>query len=164
VSQPVVVEKAMPRVLQILHSRCTDAARDHEFNRWYTHTHLPDLSAAPGFISARRFSNAIPSPQAAPYMAIYELDVLDAQHALLHLTQLALAAFDAGRHIDCIEGIAAGNSPMGGQWEEIDPTSLEPLRDGELAYPPAPPQIRKAMVEMIGQLTQATVESGLDSA
>jgi len=149
----------MPRVLQVLHSRCTDASRDHEFNRWYTHTHLPDLSAAPGFVSARRFSNAAPSPEAAPYMAIYELDVPDAQHALLSLTKLALAAFDAGRHIDCIEGIAAGNTPMGGQWEEIDPASLEPLHDGTLSYPPAPTETREAMVEMINRLTLATVGS-----
>jgi hypothetical protein len=40
----------MPRVLQILFSRCTDADREVEFNRWSTHTHLPDLSRAPGFV------------------------------------------------------------------------------------------------------------------
>ena len=154
----------MPRILQVLHSRCTDAEREDEFNRWYTHTHLPDLGAAPGFVSARRFSNAIPSPGAAPYMAIYELDVPDAQHALLYLTKLALAAFDAGRHIDCIEGIAAGNTSMGGQWEEIDPTCLEPLDDEELAYPPASRQTREAMIGIIEQLDLSTVESEVERA
>jgi len=86
----------MARILQILFSRCTDPDREIEFNRWYTHTHLPDLSAAPGFIGARRYANALPTPGAAPYMAMYELEVETANHALLSLTELALAAFDAG--------------------------------------------------------------------
>lgn len=149
----------MPRILQVLHSRCTNAAREHEFNRWYTHTHLPDLSAAKGFVSARRFANAMPVPESAPYMAIYELDVPSAQHALLELTRLALAAFDSGRHIDCIAGVAAGNTPMGGQWEEIDPAGLAPLPDAELTYPRAPAQTREAMLGLIEQLTRATAGS-----
>jgi hypothetical protein len=146
----------MPRVLQILFSRCTDADREVEFNRWYTHTHLPDLSRAPGFVSARRFANAFPLPEAAPYMAVYEFDVPSANHALRDLTKLALDAFDAGRHIDCIEGVSAGNSPIGGQWQEIVPSSLEPLT--EHGYPIAPPEIRGQMVAMIDRLTR-TIES-----
>jgi len=117
----------MPRILQILFSRCSDPAREVEFNRWYTHTHLPDLSAAPGFISARRFANALPGPGDAPYMAIYEVEARNAACALRDLTQLALEAFEAGRHIDCIEGVPAGTSSTGGQWQEIDPSTLDPL-------------------------------------
>ncbi len=142
----------MPRILQVLFSRCTDEDRELEFNRWYTHTHLPDLSRAPGFVSARRFENAFPTPGAAPYMAVYELDVPSATHALRDLTRLALEAFDTGRHIDCIEGVAAGNSPMGGQWQEIVPSSLEPLAEHD--YPMAPPEIRVQMEAMIDRLTK----------
>ena len=131
----------MPRILQILFSRCTDPARELEFNRWYTHAHLPDLSAAPGFVSARRFSNALPAPGDAPYMAMYELETPNAATALRDLTTLALGAFDAGRHIDCIEGVSAGASPTGGQWQEIESSSLDPLP--ALDYPPAPPAIRQ---------------------
>lgn len=148
----------MPRILQILYSRCTDPSRELEFNRWYTHSHLPDLSRAPGFVSARRFENAFPAAGAAPYMAVYELDVPTATHALRDLTRLALDAFDAGRHIDCIEGVAAGNSPMGGQWQEILPGSLEPLSEHD--YPMAPPEIRSAMESMIDRLTRVIETPG----
>lgn len=143
----------MPRVLQVMFSRCTDAARDDEFNRWYSRTHLVDLAAAPGFVSGRRFCNAMPTPGSAPYMVIYELDAPSAMHALRDLTRQALAAFDRGRHIDCIEGVAAGNSPLGGQWEEIDPASLDPLE--VLDYPPASPEIRERMVQLIEELGRA---------
>lgn len=142
----------MPRVLQLLYSRCADPTRELEFNRWYSHTHLPDLSKAPGFVSARRFANAFPSPGAAPYLAVYELDAESAHHALRDLTKLALDAFDAGRHIDCIEGIGAGNSPMGGQWQEIVPSDLEPLTSHD--YPPASPEVREQMRSLIDRLTR----------
>jgi hypothetical protein len=143
----------MPRVLQVMFSRCTDPDREVEFDRWYSHTHLPDLSAAPGFVSARRFRNALPTAGAAPRMAIYEIEAPSALHALRDLTRLALEAFDRGRHIDCIEGVPAGNSPLGGQWLEIDPESLEPLETVD--YPPAPPAVRDQMVRLIGELTTA---------
>lgn len=141
----------MPRILQILFSRCTEPARELEFNRWYTHTHLPDLSRAPGFISARRFSNALPSDGAAPYMAVYELEAPNASSALRDLTQLALEAFDSGRHIDCIEGVEAGPSRSGGQWKEIVPGDLEPLDQHQ--YPLAPREIRRYMLEAIRTLS-----------
>ena len=142
------------RIQQVLFSNCTDASRELEFNRWYTHTHLPDLGAAPGLITARRFANALPDmsggPDAARYMAVYEFEAEHAAQVLRELTQLALEAFDRGRHIDCIEGVTAGNSPIGGLWREIDPASLEPLED--LDYPPSPPETRRQMVRMIEHL------------
>lgn len=143
---------SMPRILQILFSRCTDPSRELEFNRWYTHTHLPDLSAAAGFLGARRFSNALPGPGDAPYLVIYEIEAPNAALALRDLTRLALEAFDAGRHIDCIAGVPAGSSPTGGQWQEIEPASLAPLERHD--YPPAPDAIRSAMLASIEKLTR----------
>lgn len=138
------------RIQQIMFSNCTDPTRDQEFNRWYTHTHLPDLSKAAGFISARRFVNAIPNRGAARYMAVYEFEAESAEIVLRDLAQLALEAFDRGRHIDCIEGVPAGNSPLGSQWCEIDPDSLEPLTNHD--YPPAPRNVRRQMLMMIEML------------
>jgi hypothetical protein len=143
----------VPRLLQIMFSRCTDPGRELEFNRWYTHTHLPDLSVAPGFVTARRFRNALPTPDSAPYMAIYEVEADNASQMLADLTRLALEAFDCGRHIDCIEGLPAGTSSLGGQWQEIDPAGLEPL--SEHAYPPASPELRQRMLDMIEGLTRS---------
>ena len=128
-------------------SNCTEPAREHEFNCWYSHTHLPDLSAAPGFVGARRFVNALPNRGSARYMAVYEFEAESAEAVLRNLTVLALEAFDAGRHIDCIEGVPAGNTPLGSQWREIDPASLEPLP--ALNYPPASPAVRRQMLALI---------------
>ena len=85
-------------------------------------------------------------------MAVYEFEADSPETVLCGLTQLALEAFDHGRHIDCIEGVNAGNSPLGSQWCEIDPGTLEPLTSHN--YPPAAPLIRKQMLSMIRMLKQ----------
>lgn len=140
------------RIQQIMFSNCTDPAREQEFNRWYSHTHLPDLGKAPGFVGARRYYNALPNRGAASYMAVYEFESDSPETVLSDLTRLALDAFDRGRHIDCIEGVSAGNSPLGSQWCEIDPDSLDPLTSHN--YPPAPRLIRKQMLALIDTLQQ----------
>lgn len=140
----------MARIQQIMFSNCTDPDREEEFNRWYSHTHLPDLSEAPGFISARRFVNALPNRGAATYMAVYEFEAESAETVLHDLTRLALLAFERGRHIDCIEGVPAGNTPLGGQWQEIEPAGLMPLTSHN--YPPATPMVRRQMLSLIRML------------
>ena len=140
------------RIQQIMFSNCTDPDREQEFNRWYSHTHLPDLGEAAGFVSARRYRNAIPNRGSAQYMAVYEFEAESPELVLRDLVQLALKAFECGRHIDCIEGVTAGNSPLGSQWCEIDPGSLEPLTHHN--YPPAPRSVRKQMELMINMLEQ----------
>ena len=140
----------MARVIQTMFSNCADPARELEFNRWYTHTHLPDLSCARGFVAARRFENAMPAPGAARYLAIYELESDSPERALAELTRLALQAFDRGRHIDCIAGVPAGNTPMGALWRAIDPASLAPLERHD--YPGASPELRAAMLAFVDQL------------
>lgn len=143
----------MARILQLMFSNCSEPARELEFNRWYSHTHLPDLSRAVGFLCARRFENASPTPGAARYLALYELEAASSERALAALTRLALEAFDAGRHIDCIEGVSAGNSPMGGLWREIDASALAPLE--RHAYPPAAPKLRESILAFLAQLEAA---------
>ena len=140
----------MPRILQMMFSNCTDPARELEFNRWYSHTHLPDLSRARGFIGARRFENAMPAPGAARYLAVYELEAESPERALAGLTRLALEAFDCGRHIDCIAGVPAGNTPMGALWREIEAATLAPLERHD--YPGASPELRQAMLAFLEQL------------
>lgn len=140
----------MARVLQTLFSNCTAPDRELEFNRWYSHTHLPDLSRARGFVAARRFENALPAPGAARYLAVYELEADSPERALAELTRLALEAFDRGRHIDCIAGVPAGNTPLGALWREIEPASLAPLERHD--YPHASPELRAAMLAFLDQL------------
>ena len=60
------------------------AGREDEYNDWYTHTHLDDVKAVPGFTAAQRFKakegeTQSPSHQ---YLAIYDLDVANPAAAL----------------------------------------------------------------------------------
>lgn len=54
--------------------------RDDEFNEWYDATHVPDILALDGFVSAQRFrrSAALDRPDAAApefaYAALYEIE------------------------------------------------------------------------------------------
>jgi hypothetical protein len=55
------------------------AGREAEFDDWYTGTHLPELLALPGFLSAQRWSRAAAGASALPNcpqrnLAVYELD------------------------------------------------------------------------------------------
>jgi hypothetical protein len=59
---------------------------EDEYNEWYTETHLDEVVATPGFVSAQRFQlvddGGAPCPH--PYLAIYEVEVdLDAAKAAL---------------------------------------------------------------------------------
>jgi hypothetical protein len=60
--------------------------REQEFNSWYDSTHVPDVLAVPGVVSAQRYEVApveAPEVEGAPppppppthrYLAVYELD------------------------------------------------------------------------------------------
>jgi hypothetical protein len=54
--------------------------RDEEFNEWYDATHVPDILALDGFVSAQRFkrSTLLDRPGAADphfaYVALYEIE------------------------------------------------------------------------------------------
>ncbi|WP_338664637.1 DUF4286 family protein [Pararoseomonas sp. SCSIO 73927] len=47
-----------------------DPAVEEEFNRWYVESHIPDLLACPGWLSARRYTVDDGGPR---YAAVYEI-------------------------------------------------------------------------------------------
>jgi hypothetical protein len=58
--------------------------REAEFNRWYSEVHVPDVTAVPGVLSARRFRlseqrSALDAPIGGGlrYLVIYEIDTDD---------------------------------------------------------------------------------------
>ncbi|ACA15849.1 conserved hypothetical protein [Methylobacterium sp. 4-46] len=53
-----------------------DPAREDEFNDWYTHEHLPERVAIPGFLRARRYVEALRDPRLAGwrYFTLYEVE------------------------------------------------------------------------------------------
>ena len=117
----------MARYNFLVFSNCTDPSREEEFNRWYTHIHIPDLSAAKGFVSARRYVNLEPDAK-AKYLALYEFETENIDESIQSLYVLAGAAWSKGRHVDFIEGAPSISLPTV-SFQEIDPDSLEPLGD-----------------------------------
>jgi hypothetical protein len=65
--------------------------QDGEFNEWYTNTHLGDIVALPGYVSAQRFklSDAQMGAGQLPYqyLAIYEVEADSAADAVKGLTE-----------------------------------------------------------------------------
>ena len=124
----------MARYNFFVFSNCTDPAREEEFNRWYTHIHLPDLSFAKGLVSARRYVN-LEADAKAKYLAVYEFETENIDESIQSLYDLAGAAWTKGRHVDFIEGAPSISLPTV-SFQEIDPDSLEPLEDCD--YPTEP--------------------------
>ena len=127
-------------------TNCTDPTRELEFNRWYTHTHLPDLSKTKGFVTARRFTNPASDALSAKFYAQYEFDTNDPPATIIDFLDQALAAYASGRHIDCIEDSSAGSGVL---WIAIEPDNLEPLDESSMNYPKEPTeQLTCAIREM----------------
>ena len=53
------------------------AGRESEYNDWYSNTHLAEILALPGFVSAQRFRagpQQLPGHHPATYVALYEVE------------------------------------------------------------------------------------------
>ena len=111
----------MPKGIFLAYTNCVERQRDEEFNRWYTHTHLPDLLKAQGVVSARRFFNLNPGVGPSQYLALYEIESDDVQASIADIKEHARASFPKGRHVDFLT-VGALHS-----FQEIEPESLEPL-------------------------------------
>ncbi|MCB1687256.1 MAG: hypothetical protein KDI33_02165 [Halioglobus sp.] len=68
----------MPRYKMVVNSYFVEG-REDEYNDWYQNVHLGELVALKGIVSARRFRMArkLVEGEAAPYMAIYEIETDD---------------------------------------------------------------------------------------
>jgi hypothetical protein len=82
------VETSVPRL--------TESA----FDEWYTEVHLPEIVELPGFIAGSRYkllgdNEVFPSEQ-APFLAIYEVETLDA---------LRTGQFQAARGFGPFQGV-----------------------------------------------------------
>jgi hypothetical protein len=98
--------KPMANSMLMVTSRCTDPAREAEFNTWYDHTHLPDILSTPHFVAAQRYKLAGPPMKSEPdvrYLAIYEIDTEDTREAMKALGESLGKLPPERRLIDCIE-------------------------------------------------------------
>lgn len=124
----------MPRGILVTMTECADPQREEEWNRWYSHTHIPDLSRAQGFVRARRFRRIEPET-AHNYHVLYEFESPDLVASYNDFLGQALRSYRAGRVIDCNRSWHGGaeSTSTRGLWEEIEPDSLRPLE--RVAYP-----------------------------
>jgi hypothetical protein len=66
----------MAKGIMVVQSEPVDPAHEDEFNDWYDNTHIPEITAVPGFVSARRYK--VHGAAAGPsYLAIYEIEADD---------------------------------------------------------------------------------------
>jgi len=110
--------ETLPRALLMVMSNCNDAGRDEEYNRWYSHVHLPDVKPATGMVSATRYRR---ERGPSEYMVLYEFEGHDIAAYVADFQRLASAAAEAGRRIDVNEGVGLY------LFVEIDESSYEPL-------------------------------------
>ncbi len=70
----------MSKVLLVALTRCTDPAREAEFNEWYTNTHVRDALKNPVFLSGTRYrlvDQPLWGEGRNQYLAIYEIETDD---------------------------------------------------------------------------------------
>ena len=63
------MEGRYPHGLLLAITNCTDPSKEEEFNAWYNHMHVPDVTAPGIFRHAIRFVNTDPSAPAGTYVA-----------------------------------------------------------------------------------------------
>jgi len=76
------MEGRYPNGLLLAITNCTDPSKEAEFNAWYNHMHVPDVTAPGIFRHALRFVNTDPSAPAGKYVATYETTWEDVSKAM----------------------------------------------------------------------------------
>src|SRR5215475_4706407 len=77
-----IMEGRYPNGLLLAITNCTDPSKEAEFNAWYNHMHVPDVTAPGIFRHALRFVNSDPSSPAGQYIATYETTWEDGAKAI----------------------------------------------------------------------------------
>ena len=66
------MEGRYPNGLLLAITNCNDPSKEEEFDYWYNHIHLPDVTAPGVFRHAMRFVNTDPKPGEGKHIATYE--------------------------------------------------------------------------------------------
>ncbi len=75
------MEGRYPNGLLLAVTDCNDLSKEEEFNYWYNHIHIPDVTAPGVFRHAMRFVNTNPEPGRGKYIATYETNWGDVSKA-----------------------------------------------------------------------------------
>lgn len=84
-----------------------DPAQDDGFNDWYTHEHLPERIAIPGFRRARRYVADLPGPPPTwRYFTLYETESLAVLRSPVYLHALDNPTPGTRRYLPLMAGLA----------------------------------------------------------
>lgn len=103
----------MPRGVYVVRTRPVSPEREAEFNEWYDGTHVPELLAVPGFVSARRYRQ-VGGDGEAEYLAVYEIDADDLSAPVQELRRRS-AAGETTRS----DALRLDPPPVVGLYEEV---------------------------------------------
>jgi hypothetical protein len=81
----------MPRGIIYVETMPASPDREAEYHKWYNDTHLEQILAVDGIVSARRFA---PTDGNGPFIAIYELDCDDLDAAAQQMGKQKLTGLD----------------------------------------------------------------------
>ncbi len=76
------MEGRYPNGLLLAITNCKDPSKEDEFNAWYNHMHVPDVTSPGIFRHAIRFANTDPNSPAGQYVATYETAWEDVSKAM----------------------------------------------------------------------------------
>lgn len=74
----------MAKGILYVESRPNSPAEAAEYHKWYEETHIPEVVAVDGFVSARRFQSLGDDD---PFVAIYEIEADDIEAVQARLTE-----------------------------------------------------------------------------
>ena len=95
-----------PAGLLVAFTSLTDQSKSDEFNYWYNHIHIPDVTEAGVFHHAVRFENTNPDSPLGRFVAIFETTLEDPSQAMPTHVE---AEVQAGR-----QGVPAGPASVPG--------------------------------------------------
>ena len=103
------MEGRYPNGLLLAITNCTDASKSDEFNYWYNHIHVPDVTGPGIFRHAIRFANSDPASPAGQYVATYETAWEEVEKAMpAHREAGAMTRGDEDRGTPLIQPVTVG--------------------------------------------------------
>ena len=112
------MEGRYPNGLLLAISNCADPSKTEEFNYWYNHMHVPDVTGPGIFRHAIRFVNTDPASEAGQYVATFETTFEDVSKAMPANREARAKLSKAGeRGTPPMQGVTVGTfKRLGGEF------------------------------------------------
>jgi hypothetical protein len=87
----------MKRWLIVVQANCDDPSREKEFNDWYDHIHVPEISKIPGIVRVTRYENVLASEEQPKFLTLLEVEAEDIWQVTTALQENSSEAEEQGR-------------------------------------------------------------------